>query len=149
MITKRYTKLSIGTLAQLVARRSHNPKVVSSILTGPIFSSGFGITFFAFIIGDFTSGRIFRDSIVVSISACHADDPGSIPGRGAFEKPSNFNQSPQKILYINMLPRGLEPRTLRLLAVRSDQLSYKSNHVLHAHAQSKFHALKFTGFKFE
>ena len=25
-----------------------------------------------------------RDSIVVSISACHADDPGSIPGRGAF-----------------------------------------------------------------
>ena len=25
-----------------------------------------------------------RDSIVVSISACHADDPRSIPGRGAF-----------------------------------------------------------------
>ena len=24
-----------------------------------------------------------RVSIVVSISACHADDPGSIPGRGA------------------------------------------------------------------
>ena len=24
-----------------------------------------------------------RGSIVVSISACHADDPGSIPGRGA------------------------------------------------------------------
>ena len=23
-----------------------------------------------------------RDSIVVSISACHAEDPGSIPGRG-------------------------------------------------------------------
>ena len=28
-----------GALAQLVARRSHNPKVVSSILTGPIFWS--------------------------------------------------------------------------------------------------------------
>ncbi len=28
-----------------------------------------------------------------------------------------------------MLPRGLEPRTLRLLAVRSDQLSYKSQRV--------------------
>ena len=27
---------------------------------------------------------VFRDSIVVSISACHADDPGSIPGRGTF-----------------------------------------------------------------
>ena len=26
-----------------------------------------------------------------------------------------------------MVPRGLEPRTLRLLAVRSDQLSYKSS----------------------
>ena len=28
--------VAIGALAQLVARRSHNPKVVSSILTGPI-----------------------------------------------------------------------------------------------------------------
>ena len=26
-----------------------------------------------------------------------------------------------------MLPRGLEPRTLRLLAVRSDQLSYETS----------------------
>ena len=26
-----------------------------------------------------------RGSIVVSISACHADDPGSIPGRGVFQ----------------------------------------------------------------
>ena len=25
-----------------------------------------------------------RDSIAVSIPACHAGDPGSIPGRGAF-----------------------------------------------------------------
>ena len=25
---------------------------------------------------------IFLDSIVVSISACHVEDPGSIPGRG-------------------------------------------------------------------
>ena len=28
---------------------------------------------------------------------------------------------------MNMVPRGLEPRTLRLLAVRSDQLSYETN----------------------
>ena len=28
-----------GALAQLVARRSHNPKVVSSILTGPILAN--------------------------------------------------------------------------------------------------------------
>ena len=26
----------------------------------------------------------FLGSIVVSISACHAEDPGSIPGRGGF-----------------------------------------------------------------
>ena len=26
-----------------------------------------------------------RGSIVVSISACHAEDPGSIPGRGVFK----------------------------------------------------------------
>ena len=26
-----------------------------------------------------------RGSIMVSISACHADDPGSIPGRGVFD----------------------------------------------------------------
>ena len=32
---------------------------------------------------DTTVYAAFRDSIVVSISACHADDPGSIPGRGA------------------------------------------------------------------
>ena len=35
-----------GTLAQLVARRSHNPKVVSSILTGPSFSVFAGKIFF-------------------------------------------------------------------------------------------------------
>ena len=29
-------------------------------------------------------GVHIRVSIVVSISACHADDPGSIPGRGMF-----------------------------------------------------------------
>ena len=28
--------------------------------------------------------QYIRVSIVVSISACHADDPGSIPGRGTF-----------------------------------------------------------------
>ena len=29
-------------------------------------------------------------SIVVSISACHADDPGSIPGRGVYLHPGAF-----------------------------------------------------------
>ena len=37
-----------------------------------------------------------RDSIVVSISACHADDPGSIPGRGGFSPRTNdWRQMPQ------------------------------------------------------
>ena len=31
-----------------------------------------------------TSPRALRGSIVVSIPACHAGDPGSIPGHGAF-----------------------------------------------------------------
>ena len=26
----------------------------------------------------------FRGNIMVNISACHAEDPGSIPGRGVF-----------------------------------------------------------------
>ena len=30
-----------------------------------------------------------RDSIVVSISACHAEDPGAIPGRGVSVHHSN------------------------------------------------------------
>ena len=34
--------------------------------------------------------------------------------------------------YPRVLPRGLEPRTLRLLAVRSDQLSYKSFEIIMA-----------------
>ncbi len=72
--------LRIGALAQLVARRSHNPKVVSSILTGPMFffSSSIELHSRHFEI----KKTAIRDSIVVSISACHADDPGSIPGRG-------------------------------------------------------------------
>ena len=31
-----------------------------------------------------------RDSIVVSISACHAEDPGSIPGRGVMPPMGSF-----------------------------------------------------------
>ena len=78
-------------MAQLVARRSHNPKVVSSILTGPILVHP-GLAFISLSnsmlprVRYLISARLLRldvrDSIVVSISACHADDPGSIPGRG-------------------------------------------------------------------
>ena len=35
-----------------------------------------------------------RDSIVVSISACHAEGPGSIPGRGIFEREGDGAHSP-------------------------------------------------------
>ena len=38
-------------------------------------------------------GSPIRDSIVVSISACHADDPGSIPGRGVFSYAKKQMQS--------------------------------------------------------
>ena len=45
------------------------------------------------LIPDFIAGPTlplsgFRDSRVVSISACHADDPGSIPGRGVLHPPA-------------------------------------------------------------
>ena len=41
-----------------------------------------------------------RDSIVVSISACHAEDPGSIPGRGVLSQTIllRLNSSMKKVL---------------------------------------------------
>ena len=33
---------------------------------------------------------------------------------------------PLAVAGFNMVPRGLEPRTLRLLAIRSNQLSYET-----------------------
>ncbi len=44
------------------------------------YSSGTSLLYNSEIV--FEKFRLFLDSIVVSISACHADDPGSIPGRG-------------------------------------------------------------------
>ena len=41
---------------------------------------------------------------------------------------------PLAVAGFNMVPRGLEPRTLRLLAVRSNQLSYET---LNASGQNK------------
>ena len=50
----------------MVVRRTCNAKVCGSIPHG---------------------GKFCRDSIAVSIPACHAGDPGSIPGRGDINKP--------------------------------------------------------------
>ena len=68
----------------------------------------------------------FLDSLVVRISACHVEGPGSIPGRGEdFFHPltvprfTNGNVEGKKILAI----RGIEPVTFALLARRSNQLS--------------------------
>ena len=44
---------------------------------------------------------VLRDSIVVSISACHADDPGSIPGRGVFCFLACQNFKKSELLKIN------------------------------------------------
>ena len=42
-----------------------------------------------------------RDSIVVSISACHAEDPGSIPGRGVMlPRRLALNPSTRKMGYV-------------------------------------------------
>ena len=61
----------------MVTRRIPDPKIGGSIPSGVIF---FFCSFFA--------PKAFlpkiRGSIVVSIPACHAGNPGSIPGLGAF-----------------------------------------------------------------
>ena len=44
-----------------------------------------------------------RDSIVVSISACHAEDPGSIPGRGVLNTKFVHHEQ-QKQLSISSWP---------------------------------------------
>ncbi len=46
------------------------------------------------------------DSIVVSISACHADDPGSIPGRGDFFLHCHLEEIP--IEHLEEIP--IEPK---------------------------------------
>ena len=52
------------------------------------------------------------DSLVVRISACHVEGPGSIPGRGG-----KFFSLPVFQLDKKMLaPRGIEPVTFALLA---------------------------------
>ena len=45
----------------------------------------------------------FRVSIVVSISACHADDPGSIPGRGVLTADIQTQLLAQVIVLFNIL----------------------------------------------
>ena len=61
------------------------------------------------------------DSLVVRISACHVEGPGSIPGRGG----TFFltNQEFGVLSKIELAPRGIEPVTFALLARRSNQLS--------------------------
>ena len=56
-----------------------------------------------------------RCSIVVSISACHAEDPGSIPGGGVFLSFKFLGRSKSK----KAPTVGLEPTTTRLRALRS------------------------------
>ena len=45
-----------------------------------------------------------RGSIVVSISACHADDPGSIPGRGSFIHHLCAGRAEGLLLAVNCAP---------------------------------------------
>ena len=68
----------------------------------------------------------FLDSLVVRISACHVEGPGSIPGRGEHFLGYQYlydawkaAKSKKKTLAI----RGIEPVTFALLARRSNQLS--------------------------
>ena len=81
-----------------------------------------------------------RGSIVVSISACHADDPGSIPGRGVFIdfhtgglvncrrffmllSPSrvaeNYRQKPSSFYHHARLAQSVERQPFKLVVVGS------------------------------
>ena len=68
--------------------------------------------------------------------------PGSIPGAALLHRPVRAKVHDNAVMIFqhfispwlvfgnclgNMVPRGLEPRTLRLLAVRSNQLSYETS----------------------
>ena len=54
----------------------------------------------------------------VSISACHADYPASIPGRGVFR--TGMHLYGHSTCHKNAPPAGIEPATLRLTAARSN-----------------------------
>ena len=65
------------------------------------------------------------DSLVVRISACHVEGPGSIPGRGG-KFFHNFDTQVKHLFLLPkklLAPRGIEPITFALLARRSNQLS--------------------------
>ena len=68
----------------------------------------------------------FLDSLVVRISACHVEGPGSIPGRGEHFLCS-LGSSEQWMGHVGckktLAIRGIEPVTFALLARRSNQLS--------------------------
>ena len=78
---KRKSEVSRGYGAT-VARLTPDQTVGRSNRSGLIFSSIL-VTTRICVLAEMSPAE-FRDSIVVSISACHADDPGSIPGRGVF-----------------------------------------------------------------
>ena len=68
----------------------------------------------------------FLDSLVVRISACHVEGPGSIPGRGEHFlcKWGGSSEWVENMGYKKTLAiRGIEPVTFALLARRSNQLS--------------------------
>ena len=68
----------------------------------------------------------FLDSLVVRISACHVEGPGSIPGRGEHFL-CKWGGSSECVEHMwskkTLAIRGIEPVTFALLARRSNQLS--------------------------
>ena len=71
----------------------------------------------------------FLDSLVVRISACHVEGPGSIPGRGEHFlcQLGGSGDSSERVEQVcskkTLAIRGIEPVTFALLARRSNQLS--------------------------
>ena len=84
----------------------------------------------------------FESISLTARTQCHDNSRGRCAPNGA----NRLSRTPAQHEYcaaLKLVPRGLEPRTLRLLAVRSNQLSYETRCVCHCRLLGAFCVLVF------
>ena len=79
----------------------------------------------------------FESISLTARTQCHDNSCGGCTPYGAERLPRRPAQQ-EYCAAIKLVPRGLEPRTLRLLAVRSNQLSYETRCVCHCRLLGAF-----------
>ena len=72
----------------------------------------------------------FESISLTARTQCHDNSRGGCTPNGAKRTPRTPSEQ-EYCAATKLVPRGLEPRTLRLLAVRSNQLSYETRYVCH------------------